>query len=343
MKKYMQHLTLSCTTLLGLTLWGGLASQFEAEDKLTFEPNPGCVKGSPYGKVLALAMQGPIDFYWHQGQTHEHIHILNADDHHDDGCANCGPECESKTSGDSHVAHAHSDHDHSHGHDHDHEQADSCGCCPEEPAPQMVTAETHKPLHTLAKERIEKMEAVAHRKTNGKPLSPAHQKYLQSVTEDKLRLAYELDPTNYTNYGNLHLFIATTNFGKGEADDSKAVALARETLSFCQHEEVDPSTWLTAASAAYNIIYHIGRYHDQFSVEEAKASLVDFDQCMETFENLLIKAVEEGRIVSEARFNELNTRAKYLKKLRTAQGVYMKRMMSTKVAEHTSSHPLSVK
>ena len=76
--------------LLGVALWCGFATRFNAEKKLSYEPNPGSVKGSPYGKVLALAMQGPIDFYWHQGQTHEHVVTLNKLGDHDENCTGCG-------------------------------------------------------------------------------------------------------------------------------------------------------------------------------------------------------------------------------------------------------------
>jgi len=316
MNRTLHKLTISCTTLLGVALWCGFATHFDAEEKLNFEPNPGCVKGSPYGKVLALAMQGPIDFYWHQGQTHEHMITLNGQGKHAEDCTDCDHHDHSVQSKPS---------EHVHG--------DDCGCPAHDTKPVVVERDEKRPLRTLAKLKIEKMGASAHRKTNGEPLSPAHQKHLQSVIEDKLRLAYDLDPSNYTNYGNLHLFFATTTFGKGEADDEKAIDLAKQTLEFCKRDKVDPSSWLTAASAAYNIVFHIGRYHERFTVAEAKASLAEFDHCMTNFNDLLAASVEQGHIASEERLHELTTRAKYLTKLRTAQGVYMKRMMSNKVAK----------
>jgi len=184
-----------------------------------------------------------------------------------------------------------------------------------------------KPLRELMKKQIRTMGARARRRTDDRPLSRAHIEYLESVTEDKLRLAYELDPTNYTNYGNLHLFLSV-NLGKSKSDFAKAQELALNTLEICKKDQVDPASWLTAASAAYNIIYHIGFYHAQYTVKEAKASLKEFDDCMATYEKLLEEAVQGGRIISEERLVELQERAKYLSKLRHAQGVYMKRMMS---------------
>ncbi len=301
--------------LLGLGLWGGFSMHFHAQNQLAYEPNPACMKGSPYGKVLALAMQGPIDFYWHQGQTHEHSATLKTGHDHGDGTGH----------------HHHHDHDHA-GHDgaHQHESDDKAATVN---APQ-------KPLREQAKDHLKKMSATAHRKTDGKPLTPAHVKYLQSVTEDKLRLAYELDPTNYTNYGNLHLFLATTSFGKGDADDSRALELARATLEICKQDQIDPASWVTAASAAYNIIYHIGLHHDQYTVAEAEASLNEFDNCIEVYERLLDDAVHHNRIPSAARLHELNERVRYMGKIRHAQGVYMQRMIDKKKTKDLKPKPV---
>ena len=325
MKRTAYRLITCSTLLLGVGLWVGSSMRFESTDKLSYEPNVATMKGSPYGKVLALAMQGPIDKYWHSGQSHEHAETLNANHEHQDG-----------------TSHSHADHepDHSDGHAHDHPhepvttKVASIEVSSEDDGEDLrINAQQKKPLHIRARKKLKLMEATAHRKTDGSPLSPAHRKYLQSVTEDKLVLAYELDPTNYTNYGNLHLFVATTTFGKSAANDDAAVALAKKTLRACRLEASDPAPMVTAMSAAYNIIYHIGRYYESFTVAEAKASLKEFDDCLARYEELLEDAVANGRIVSVARFEELNERVRYMKKLRYAQGVYMKRMMATEMAQ----------
>lgn len=318
MNKNTYRLITGSSLLIGMGLWVGLSVHFDSEDKLSYEPNPVTVKGSPYGKVLALAMQGPIDIYWHSGQSHEHAEALNVEHEHQDG-----------------TSHSHADHAHDHGHDHPHEPALEVASESTTDESRELAEKKHKPLHTRAKEKLKLMEATGHRKTDGSPISPAHRKYLQSVTEDKLVLAYELDPTNYTNYGNLHLFVATTTFGKSPADDNKAVALAEKTLVACKSDTTDPASWVTAMSAAYNIIYHIGQYHEAFTVVEAKASLKEFDDSFAKYEELLDDAVANGRIVSVARLEELNERVRYMKKLRYAQGVYMKRMMATKMTDNS--------
>ncbi len=317
MNSTTHKIAICCTIVLGAGLWGGMAQKFDADDQLSYKPNVACMKGSPYGKILALAMQGPIDFYWHKGKTHEDEAILKKEGHqHDAGCAE---GC------DDHAGHDHGQADHN-------EHGENCGCDAHDENQQSVVEGKHDPFRTRAKQQIKKMAAAAHRKTNGQALSPVHQKYLEGVTEDKLRLAYELDPSNYTNYGNYHLFIATTTYGRSNADDDAALKLAMRTLEFCKKDRSDPASWVTAASAAYNVICHIGNYHEQYTVPEAKESLAEFDFCIREYVRLRHDALRHDRIVSEKRLTEMETRAKYLTKLRQAQGVYMKRVMSTKMA-----------
>ena len=310
---------------VGLVLWGAFAKKLNNQGRFDYEPNVACIKGSPYGKVVALAMQGSIDFYWHKGTTHEHADALGEDHDHGPGGHTHGPGGHMHGPG----GHTHGHGEHSHGAGgHDFETVDSEGG--ESPKQNRVVVEVKEPLRVRAKEKLRKMAATAHRRTDNKPLSRAHVQYIQDVTEDKLKLAYELDPSNYANYGNYHLFIATTSFGREAYNDAAAVKLARKTLNYCKQDNIDPASWVTAASAAYNIIYHIGRYHEHFSVAEAKASLAEFDYCIRRYNQLLGVAVKEERILSEIRYNEMSDRVRYLSMLRQAQGEYMKRMMSAK-------------
>ena len=343
MNSTLSKLTACSTLLLGVGLWGGMAKKFDAENKLSHEPNVACIKGSPYGKVLALAMQGPIDFYWHKGKTHEDEIILSADQksghEHDEHCAD---GCDDH-GGHNHIGHNHGSQEQVQEQEQEQEQvhssqehAEDCGCEVHGADANRMLAAQRDPLHIRAKTQIKKMAAAAHRKTDGKPLSSAHQQYLQGVTEDKLRLAYELDPSNYTNYGNYHLFIATTTYGRSNGDEKAAIGLARRTLEFCKRDQADPASWVTAASAAYNVIYHIGKNHDEYSISEAKASLAEFDHCIREYVKLSQVAIEQGRVLSQQRLEEMDARVKYLAKLRSAQGEYMKRVMTSKMAHMKS-------
>ena len=145
------------------------------------------------------------------------------------------------------------------------------------------------------------MEAAGTSQDERGTLVCSSQAIIQGEIEDKLRLAYELDPTNYTNYGNYHLFLYTTSYGEAEADEDAALDIARQTLEICKKDEVDPASWLTAASAAYNIIYHIGRHHKDYSVEHAKASLAEFDYCIEMQSGTMGQALRDGRAIPAPR------------------------------------------
>ena len=303
MNSYPAKLTMCCALVTGAALWGGMAVKFASEDKLSYEPNVACLKGSPYGKIFALAMQGPIGFYWHEGKTHEHASTLADDHEHHAGCA-----------------------DGCHGH-----QAEAAATGAE-------LREGNISFRVRTQEKIKQMEASVHRKTNGEPLTVAHKQFIQGEIEDKLRLAYELDPTNYTNYGNYHLFLYTTSYGKAEADEDAALDIAHQTLETCKQDELDPASWVTAANAAYNIIDHIGRHHKDYSVAQAKASLAEFDSCIGRHEELLAQALRDGRAIPAPRLTEMEERVAYMKKLRKAQGGYMKRVMSTRMAVHSPHH-----
>jgi hypothetical protein len=291
--------------LLGVALWIGMAQKFDSEDRLSYNPNVACVKGSPYGKVFALAMQGPIDFYNHDhGHEHDQVHQFDHVYDYDDG----------------------------HGND---ERCFESIAERDVVAPSNVV-EVNIPVVEKAQLVIKQMEANTHRKTNDEPLSIVHRQHLQGEIEDKLRFAYELDPTNYTNYGNYHLFLYTSSFGRATADEEAALSLARHTYSLCMLDTMDPASSVTAASAAYNIISHIGRHHSNYSISEAKQSLENFDHCIDQYFNILSAALLEGRVIPQSRLAEMKERVSYLSKLRKAQGVYMKRIMSNEMAANRS-------
>jgi len=284
---------------LGCGIWVGGALTLKKKGRLSYDVNIATLKGSPYGKVLALAMQGPIGLYFHKGESHETSRALGKPHVHADGSI------------------CHEDHDH-------HEEADH----PTEHDESLKGKES--PLHLRAKDQIKKMTAYAHRKTDGRPLTAAHEKFLQSENEDMLKLAYELDPSNYTNYNNYHLFLSVNDFGKHNMNQEAALALAQHTLDYCKRDDVDPASWLTAASAAYNVITYIGWHLEKFTKEQILESLSEFDQCMEQYDKLLEESQKKGFQIPNARLEEMKERARFLKKLRKAQGVYLKRKMSNR-------------
>lgn len=68
----------------GALVWTGMTGPLAANRELTSVFNPLGINRSPYGEVFAMAMQGPIDVYFH-GATEGHNH--GADEA-------CGPDCD---------------------------------------------------------------------------------------------------------------------------------------------------------------------------------------------------------------------------------------------------------
>ena len=67
-----KNLIILLILVAGMVLWVGYSQRFSKENKLSYEPNVACLKGSSYGKILSLAMLGSIYFYWTKGSSHEH-------------------------------------------------------------------------------------------------------------------------------------------------------------------------------------------------------------------------------------------------------------------------------
>lgn len=72
--------------------------------------------------------------------------------------------------------------------------------------------------------------------------------------EDKLRFAYQLDPSHYGNYNSLHFFLTEPELGTRPELTSSAAKLAEDTIQHCLNQKDDPRPLLTAAGACTNIL-----------------------------------------------------------------------------------------
>ena len=61
-----------------MALWGWQVVRMKHNGLLDSTPNFAALGGSPYGRTLAMVMQGPVGAYWHGGAESGHVH---------------GPEC----------------------------------------------------------------------------------------------------------------------------------------------------------------------------------------------------------------------------------------------------------
>ena len=311
-KQKRNQICLGLVLLVGLALWLGLALRFKAEDQLRFEPNVACLNGSPYGKVLVLVMQGSINVYFHQGSRHEDAEYLKEPSNKDS------------------VAHNHSEHAHDEqGNCISSSDSASAGQEPE----RAVKVVPSVSLLSKAKRYIKTLKAYSHRRTDGVALTPAHKKYLQEVTEGKLRRAYQLDPSNYNNYLGLYLYLVVDDLGRHKNDPESAVALARRTLDYCKLEEVDPASWVTAATAAVDIGLYMGAHPESLTVRDVEAHLTELEYCLKRFEQLLVKAPENGFMVAPEALNLMLERAKQSHTQLRGQKISLRRVMAEKHAD----------
>ncbi len=288
---------MSVLMAIGMALWVGLTLKFQDAERLNYRPNIACMNGSPYGKVIVLIMQDPIEAYVHKGARHGEAKYLNDD----------GPD-------------EHAEHHHDH---------EGCADCESEAA--LIKAEKEKapldlPLHREAKQYVEKLVAYTHRKTSGYKVTPAHEKYLQGVIEDKMRFSYELDPANNTNYESLYLYLTIDDLGKSKADPEAAFDLAKRTLAYCKRDRADPASMLTGANAAGDMGYYMSLNSKSFTWDDVQGNLAAFEYCLVQYGILLPQMPENGFRVSEARVLEMNERAGHLLTRLNAQKIYLKRV-----------------
>jgi hypothetical protein len=255
----------------GVALWSHGASRLAAGGEFDYRPNPLGLKTSPYGAVVALAMQGGIESDWHGTMETNGAGATT--------CSTCG---------------------HHHG-----AEGDACHADHQDKA---------------SGSWIERIELAATERTNPSPVTKGHQLYLRRQTEDQLRLAYELDPSNYANYNSYHLFLTEPSVGTRPVLTDKVIELANSTITYCLKEESDPRAALTAAAAAGNILELMFLHRDQHTLEQMKQHLHTLDYCLGKHHALTEKWLSNGEFenLSPARQAEMLERLKFVVKVRDA-------------------------
>jgi hypothetical protein len=265
----------------GVALWSYGATRLSADGDFDYRPNPLGLKMSPYGQVIALAVQGGIDSDWH-----------GADARDSDGkaCSTCG-----------------------HHHTHD-AGGHSCGSPEKEEG-------TGKSLLT-------RLEGAVSERTNPRPATRGHKFYLRRQVEDRLRFAYELDPSNYANYNSYHLFLTEPAVGTRRVLTSRVMELARLTISYSLREESDPRPALTAASAAGNILELMFLHRDHHTVDQMREQLQILDYALTRHRQLAEAWIESGDFqrLSVARQDEMLERLYFVNKVREASAATIQRL-----------------
>lgn len=179
-------------------------------------------------------------------------------------------------------------------------------------------------------------------RTNPKPPSAAQRFFLRRQAEDKLRFAYNLDPSHYGNYTALHFFLTEPQVGTRPELTPSALKLADNTISYCLAVRDDPRPILTAAAACTNVIHlmfddrNIGK--TSFSTEQMRSYLAQLNQCMSRYEQEAIKWEQSKQwdLISPQRIAELQDRHHFVSKVREAAEQTIQRIESEEKA--LSSH-----
>jgi hypothetical protein len=318
---------------VGAALWAYGTHRLTPPEGLRFKPNPLALKMSAYGQVIGMAMQGPVDSFWHEGSGHDHDHDH---DHHGDD-----PHC---------------DHDHDHDHGTLAGSAGSAACsdcaghddqhaagCPQA-AQAAATAPTS--LREQAKQYLRDLGAGVNERTNPHANSTAHRFYLRRQIENRLRLAYEFDPSNYGTYNSYHLFLTESSLATRTHAEQQVLHLANWTIHYCLRENHDPRPALTAAAAAHDIITAMLGSQTAHPRASYDASLATLDTALARHLRLLRERQSDGSLtlISATRRTEMNERLRMLVRLRDADETAIRRrfgQLDTQQAGANHHHPES--
>jgi len=186
---------------------------------------------------------------------------------------------------------------------------------PSKPIQLSPTANLRKMLATMAK--------AANQRTNPRPASEALKFYLRRQAEDKLRFAYQLDPSHYANYNSLHFLLIEGLTTRSELTPS-AGKLAEETIQYCLKKENDPRPALTAAAACTNILHLMFKDRrsesPKFTTAQMRQTLNLLDQCLARYESIA-KQWDESKnwdLLSPMRITECQDRFHFISKIREA-------------------------
>ena len=222
----------------GVFVWAFAGRPLVTNPDLEAPLNPLGINGSPYGEVFAMAMQGPIDTYFHGAME---------------------------------------------GGGHQHKPGESCGACKKAESENKAAGKDLS-LEGRLQSLLTSLDKVAEIRTNPKSASDAHRRYLRRQVEDKLRFAYQLDPSHYANYNSLHFFLTEPELGTRPELTPSAAKLAEETIQYCLKQDKDPRPALTAAAAATNILELM--FNDQlnptpkFNTSQMRQYLGVLDHCI---------------------------------------------------------------
>jgi hypothetical protein len=206
---------------------------------------------------------------------------------------------------------------------HRHEDGQSCDSC-KKTAEIKPAAKSNPSLERRFENFLASLGKVSEVSTNPKAPSDAHKRYLRRQTEDKLRFAYQLDPSHYGNYNSLNFFLTEPAVGTRPELTPSAAKLAQDTIQYCLKQEHDPRPALTAAAAATNMLHLM---FEDLKSEQPKFTPAQMRQCLDITDHCLVRyetlakewdQTKNWQLLSPQRVNECDERFHFIVKIRDA-------------------------
>jgi len=195
-------------------------------------------------------------------------------------------------------------------------------------APEEKPATTPEPeppsLNARLGSLLSSLDEACELRTNPNRASEALKRHLRRQAEDKLRFAYQLDPSHYGNYNSLHFFLTEPELGTRPELTPSAAKLAEDTIQYCLKQDDDPRPALTAAAAATNILHLM--FSDQlnatpkYSPAQMRQCLSLLDHCLARFTSISLEwdQTKHWDLLSPQRIAECAERFQFIGKIRDA-------------------------
>jgi hypothetical protein len=281
-------IALSSALIGGGTLaWALAARPLITNPDLAAPLNPLGINRSPYGEVLAMAMQGPIDTYFDAGMA--------SSPHQSD----------------------------------------------DEPA----AATAKLSWGTRFENLLSSLDRASEQRTNPRAASDALKRHLRRQAEDKLRFAYQLDPSHYGNYNALHFFLTEPEVGTRPELSPSAAKLADETIQYCLKQDQDPRPALTAAAAASNVLeLMLNDQHNpkpKYDTTQMRSYLNLLDHCLARY-RVISQQWDQSKhwdLLSPQRIIECSERLHFNSKIRDAADQTILRIEQKNLAPQSSIQP----
>jgi hypothetical protein len=273
MSRHYTHLITTCLIGTGAAAWAFAGRPLVTNKDLAVPLNPFGLNRSPYGEVIAMAMQGPVENYFNVAMGFQGRYQAEKEDK------------------------------------------------------PVVTAKKLSPIAQLD-HMVSDLDKVIALRTNPQPPSQAQKLYLRRQSEDKLRFAYNLDPSHFANYTALHFFL-TEGITTRKESAAEITKLADDTIDYCFTRNDDPKAALTAAAAATNILHMLfldqRNAAPQFTLGDMRKSLAKLDVCIANYQTISTRwdRTDNWKTLSPDRVTECIDRIDFIRKIRDAgeQGI----------------------